>query len=503
MYKVKPTEYWELYKNGVDHHNNTKMYTEDEQCYDFYYGDHWKGAKLGNEKPPVLNFIKPIGKYKVAMIAQNYMDVVFSDMNGNYPEITEMMSKSAATNWEVNKMDSYIWDIIKKAFITGDCYLYSFAELGQGINAKAKLKYRVIDRTNVYFSDEQNPDINSQEWVILSEGRKPVAKLREIAKTNGLKEEDVKKIVADTTDETDLKENSSNEVKTPLGKCTSIIFMRKTSNGVEFCRSTEQVIYEPMQTIKGLDIYPLVGYRWEDLINNARGLSGVKYLIPTQIEVNSISFRRALATKKYAYPIMAYDGQAVTDVSGLDQPNARIKINNLAGNPVKSLIDYISPQSQSPDAAKLQDEYISLTQTLEGAGDAALGQIDPTQASGEAIRAAKDQAAIPLNEQISSYKQLREDIAYMDYKMKVAYSPDGLEVRYEDNGETVSEVIPQEVLQSLDLAIRIDVSPIDPYSKLAQETALERLMTAGNITFEEYVNLLDTSSTVPKLSLSK
>ena len=225
MYKVKPTEYWELYKNGVDHHNNTKMYTEDEQCYDFYYGDHWKGAKLGNEKPPVLNFIKPIGKYKVAMIAQNYMDVVFSDMNGNYPEITEMMSKSAATNWEVNKMDSYIWDIIKKAFITGDCYLYSFAELGQGINAKAKLKYRVIDRTNVYFSDEQNPDINSQEWVILSEGRKPVAKLREIAKTNGLKEEDIKKIVADTTDETDLKETSSNEVKTPLGKCTSIIFI--------------------------------------------------------------------------------------------------------------------------------------------------------------------------------------------------------------------------------------------------------------------------------------
>ena len=168
-------------------------------------------------------------------------------------------------------------------------------------------------------------------------------------------------------------------------------------------------------------------------------------------------------------------------------------------------VSEIIPQDvlQSLDLAIRIDEYISLTQTLEGAGDAALGQIDPTQASGEAIRAVKDQAAIPLNEQISAYKQLREDIAYMDYKMKVAYSPDGLEVRYEDNGETVSEVIPQEVLQSLDLAIRIDVSPIDPYSKLAQETALERLMTAGNITFEEYVNLLDTSSTVPKAKLEQ
>ena len=91
----------------------------------------------------------------------------------------------------------------------------------------------------------------------------------------------------------------------------------------------------------------------------------------------------------------------------------------------------------------------------------------------------------------------------MDYKMKVAYSPEGLEVRYTDNNETVSEIIPQEVLENIDLSIRIDVSPIDPYSKLAQETALERLMTAGNITFEEYVNLLDTSSTVPKAKLEQ
>ena len=74
---------------------------------------------------------------------------------------------------------------------------------------------------------------------------------------------------------------------------------------------------------------------------------------------------------------------------------------------------------------------------------------------------------------------------------------------YDTFNKETDDDIPQEVLENIDLSIRIDVSPIDPYSKLAQETALERLMTAGNITFEEYVNLLDTSSTVPKAKLEQ
>ena len=49
MLSKKPTEFWELYKNGVDHHNNTKMYTEDEQCYDFYYGNQWTRIVTGKQ----------------------------------------------------------------------------------------------------------------------------------------------------------------------------------------------------------------------------------------------------------------------------------------------------------------------------------------------------------------------------------------------------------------------------------------------------------------------
>ena len=38
------------------------------------------------------------------------------------------------------------------------------------------------------------------------------------------------------------------------------------------------------------------------------------------------------------------------------------------------------------------------------------GQIDPTQASGTAIIATRDQAALPLNEQVARYRQFVEDV---------------------------------------------------------------------------------------------
>ena len=54
------------------------------------------------------------------------------------------------------------------------------------------------------------------------------------------------------------------------------------------------------------------------------------------------------------------------------------------------------------DAAALQGELVVMSRELEGASDAATGQVDPTRASGEAIKAARDQSAMNLNEQTAA-----------------------------------------------------------------------------------------------------
>ncbi len=508
MYDDKITDVWEKYQKGVDHHNGINLYKETERNHRFYIGDQWHGAKTGGEDLPIFNFIKPVGKYKISMIAQNSMSITFGNM-GKDPEttgVTDMLTKFSAAQWEKSKMDTIMWTMIKRTFITGDNYLYCFDDRGQNPSItdvlKPALKHRLVNNTNIYFSDEQNPVIDEQEWIIISE-RLPVSKVRKIAEDNGISKEDIERIVSDEETDTQIGENVGNEVKTKLGKCTSVLYFKKTKEGIKFCRSTETVVYQPEQIITGLDTYPIVGMRWEEIIGSSRGASGVKHMIPNQLEVNKTAARRALAVKRFAFPTLAYDNEKVSNADKLTEIGASIKIKNLQGNPINSLISYLNPAPISSDAERLQNEFIDQTQKLEGAGDAAMGQVDPTKASGEAIKAARDQAAVPLNEQIAAYKQLVEDIALLWYKMWVAYSPNGLQVQFKQDGQPVSAVIPQEILQSLDIDIRVDVSPVDPYSKISQEIALERLLQGEYITFEEYVKDLDDQSSVPKSKLEQ
>ena len=55
----------------------------------------------------------------------------------------------------------------------------------------------------------------------------------------------------------------------------------------------------------------------------------------------------------------------------------------------------------------------------------------------------------------------------------------------------------------MDTGINVEVTSIAPYSVFARENALEKLLQAKAITFEEYVEALDENSTVPKKVLQK
>lgn len=503
------TSVYDLYERGAEHHNMLNMYRNCEKYHNFYIGDQWHGLKSGDEELPIFNFIKPVGKYKIALIAQNQMSIVYSAMGGDQEAVTticKQLSAFAEAQWEKSKMDTLAWRVIKNAFITGDHYIYCYDDRKPSDSIvqdlKPKLKMRLIHKTNVYFSDEQNPELNEQEYIIIAE-RRPVNTLREIAKRNKVPQDQIELIVSDEETETQIGEDKGREVKSDTGKCTCILYMKKTDAGIEYSRSTKYVEYEPKKLLAGLDVYPLVGMRWEEKIGSARGESGVKYLIPNQLEVNKTAARRAIAVKRFAFPTMAYDAQKITNIDKLSTVGATISIDGLNGNSIDSVIQYLNPAPISSDAEKLQNETIDRTRELEGASDAATGQIDPTQASGEAIKAARDQAAIPLNEQIAAYKQFVEDIALLWYKLWVVYSPQGLQISYDDNGEQASEVIPADVLQGLDIDIKIDVSPVDPYSKISQQLALDRLLQGEYIRFEEYVNALDDTSSVPKAALQE
>ena len=163
----------------------------------------------------------------------------------------------------------------------------------------------------------------------------------------------------------------------------------------------------------------------------------------------------------------------------------------------------------STDAYNLQKELIDDTQNLAGAGDNVTGNIDPTQTSGKAILAVQQASQQPINSQVEAYKTFIEDIARIWFEMLKAYSTDGIKLTKQEKdyaNDTTYDTqykLSYEDLAKLELDIKIDITPKSPYDKYAMEMSLENLLSAGKITFEEYVNALPEDSTMPKSKLKE
>ena len=60
--EIRETPIWGLYEKGRNYHRRTSIYEDTNRNYEFYNGDQWAGAKLGDVEPVQKNFIKPIDR---------------------------------------------------------------------------------------------------------------------------------------------------------------------------------------------------------------------------------------------------------------------------------------------------------------------------------------------------------------------------------------------------------------------------------------------------------
>jgi len=474
---------WQMYQMGLQHHRRHNLYDRSQRCHRFYEGDQWyaEGGGLEEENLPIYNFIEPVVNYKVATVAMQSMDIHYSDMGG---QVTAAQCKAlddyAARMWESRKMTAQLWDMVREACVTGDSYLYFY---------DAELHHQLVDGTAVFLADEEEPDLQKQQYILLME-RLPVETVRREALRNGMTQQEAEEIVADNDSPWWSVEQS--QKSSDRGKCTSLLFMEKTEEGVRFCRCTRNAVYLPMQTIGGMKLYPMVSLVWKRKYHSARGRGEVFHLIPNQIEVNKTLFRRLQAMKAAAFPKPVYVEGMVENPEEVTAIGSPIKVREGTVHKVNEVFTYLSPTHISADAALLQNELISQTRGLAAAGDAALGDINPEAASGAAIVAVREAQAVPLNEQSAAFRQVVEDIALVWLDMLAVYYPANL------TAEERRKMPEKALLTGLRLAARVDVSPVDPYSRYAREQAVRSALNERHITFEEYVAALDERSNVPK-----
>lgn len=498
---------WELYRRGRDFLRVSGYSDEVRDAWKFFGDRQWEGYAadevFGSDGPPFVNFIKPSVIYKLVTVASNGVKIVFNpspelpeDFRQTAEAVCNALTAYCGGLWENMKMDSLRWRAIRDAVVTGDGYLYFYRENG-------RQKAALIDSTALLPADENEPELQAQDYILLV-FRKSVKALREQAEKDRLSADAVERIVAD--DETDCAASGEGKNELPHGaeggKATVVLKLWREKGRVYMRSSTRQVQLTE-KTDTGLSLYPIAAMRWEEVKGSARGRGIVTPQIPNQVEFNKTLARRAIKVMETAYPKVVYNSTRVDNPEELDNVGAKISVTG-DGLPVRSVVDYLSPTSSSPDVGALASDLMTLSQRTYGASEAAMGNINPENASGKAILAVQDAAAQVLSLQSQQHAQFIEDIALILFDYWRAYSPaEGRVVSYTDEqtGAPVRLAVPSSVLEALAVRVKVEVSPTGAYSQLAVEQTLENYMQAGKISFAEMVEALPDNSLTPKSTL--
>lgn len=508
LQEIKETPVWTLYEKGRNYHRQTGIYVDTDKNYNFYNGNQWAGAKLGDVEPVQKNFIKSIVKYKIAVVHDNLYAINYSSQNYENKEfretaerICEMLNRYARNVWEKDKMDFKGRRVSKDAAINDEGIIYVDFDMDKKMPVN-----EIVKKNDIYYGNENDDEIQTQPYILIRK-RMPVVNARELAEAEGLSKKKLELIIGDT----ETFDESGEAAKQEVDNMVTIVYKMYKKNGtVHFSIASRWVtICEDVDL--GIKLYPIAHFNWEEKEGSARGEGEVRYLIPNQIEVNRTEVRRVLTVKYQAYP------QKVVDVSKIANPNAlntvggTIRTNGQPVDDVHKVVGTIPPAQMSPDVVKLQEDLIQVTRDLAGAGDTATGQVNPESASGRAILAVQQASQAPMTEQKESYKNFVEDLARIWLEYLIVYSDGGItleeEVTDENGMETINLVpVPQTALEQLQATVKIDITPKGVYDKFAQEQSLENLLKEGFFgqriaELKRYLKALPDDSVMPKTAL--
>lgn len=505
--EIKETPIWALYEKGRNYHRRVGIYVDTDRNYRMYNGDQWAGAKLGDVEPVQKNFIKPIVKYKCAVIHDNLYAIVYSSMNYENREFRQqaerycdMLNRYAANIWERDKMDFKGRRVTKDSAINDEGIIYVNFDREKMVPVN-----EIVKKNDIYYGNENDDDIQNQPYILIRK-RMPVVNAIDLALREGMSEDKIDFIIGDN----DTFEESGEAAKEELDNMVTIVYkLYKKDGTVHFAIATRWVeIAKDMDT--GLSLYPVAHFNWEEKEGSARGEGEVRYLIPNQIEVNRTEVRRVLTVKYQAFPQKVVDVSKIANPSALNQVGGVIKTNGAPVDDIHKIVGTIPPAQMSPDVVQLQTDMIQMTRDLSGAGDTATGQVDPESASGRAILAVQQASQAPMTEQKESYKNFIEDLARIWLDYLIVYSEDGVNMEeatvYPVTGDETVQIVnvPQSALQQLQATVKIDVTPKSVYDRFAQEQTIENLMMNGFFTAQRlgelkaYAEALDDDSVAPK-----
>jgi len=529
---------WELYEAGKQYNNSIKCINESnyydlmDTLIDFFNGNQWRNLEVTGMRKPVINIVKKAVRFWVASVTATNTKIDLEPLeyaaggpartDGASPEsmrqIADFATAEIANLFDKFKIDNRIRDALTKAGIMGDCAAHFWFDPnkkpygGAFGNVRGEICFELVSGTNVFFGNANTTDVQGQPYIIIS-GRDLVRNLK--AEARRYRQADAEEISEDNDTSYEAGSDADIEVEADgYGKATYIIVYKKVTkkrrltdafgqpvpDGITGQPATEEYetvtvskcvqdayIYRDIDT--GLGAYPVAWLVWDRQENQYHGLPPCAEILETQIFINLMFAMIMLHLMLTAFPKAIYNGDVIEEWT--NQVGQAIKVRDVdPGVNIANFAAYLKPGEMSAQIAQIIEMVYTYVKDALGLSEAALGEVDPEQASGVAIMATAKQATIPLENTKANLYEFVEDFGRILTDMMGTYYGERPVVMDGPDGKT-PQVFDFSKLKDIWLNVRVDVGTTSVWSDIARKQTITNLMSAGKIEFIDWLERMD------------
>ena len=496
--ELSAEDIYKQYTDCMQFDNDISFYDEVKENRNYFIGNQWEGANVGNLTKVVVNIVGLIGRHHVAQIQTNDIS---SNITAFHTSDEEMALKVKVLNNELDKqielsrIKEKVRSMIEDSYTDGNTCIYLYTTIDEKSKElyKADIQAEVLDSTQVLFGNPYNPSIQSQPFVIVVQ-RLYLEDVKLMCRNNGVSEDVINGLAADD-DESRMNESTAlNVLKTVITRFYKV----KGSDGysVHYTKSCKETIIVEDTDLE-ISMYPLVYSQWQ-LRNkyNYRGVSPITYVKPNQQMINKILSLMLFYSQNMAFPYALADSTKLKRIINtiFTDSNGQKVITTPNIDMTGKVLDFMKAPDFSQQVNNTLQMIIDLTKECMGISDANIGNVRPENTS--AIIALQDSTMVPLQTQIRAFNDVYEQVArIMVELMSVDYGSRDVEVI--QNGEISVQSFNFNDLKDANLNIRVDVGQSQYWSELTQIQTLDNLLARQVIT-----NPIDYLERIPSKYIS-
>ncbi|MEA4911934.1 MAG: hypothetical protein VB092_04875 [Oscillospiraceae bacterium] len=465
--KTDPKTIWKEYEACVGYNESIGLYDTVRRNEDFYIGRQWEGLNAPDLDKPVLNFLKRVCSYTIAMLVSDDIGIELRAPAGDEraQRQAQFLQTEIARVLERTKAKTLSRDMLRSCAVDGDgCFYWYFDPATGGGAVRGEIALELVDNTRVLFGNPFLNDVQKQPFLLIAK-REQASAVRARAHRFGQRG-------------TDIRPDSGSAHSDERGYdasdlATVVVKLWREKGRVCFCEATRDAVVRPA-TRTAYTLYPVSFMSWEKVRNSYHGQAIITGLIPNQIAVNKLWAMAIRHQHTLAFPKVFYDRMKIKEWS-----NRVGEAIGVTGNPNDAVATGYRPAGMSEQVLEIVDKTISYTKEFMGASDAALGNVDPTNAS--AIIAVQKATSAPLELQRLAFYQFVEDYVRIIAELICAHYGPRRSSFTDEAGIEHIETVDFGGIDPSALSLSVDVGASAYWSELTQIGTLDNLFAKGVI----------------------